>query len=310
VTTVTILIADDDPAILRLLTILFVDEGYSVHGVDRGYDLIRSAQELMPDLLLIDLMMPDIDGYEAVRQLRADTRTAHLPMIILTARAEPSAVVSGFESGADDYIAKPFQADELLARVRGLLRRANQRPVRSPLTGLPGNILLTEEIEYRLRRGDPFVLIYVDINNFKSFNDTYGFARGDQVIVLLAELISDEVAAAGGERDFIGHIGGDDFAIISAAERLRPIARAVRDRFDRGVRALYAPHDLARGYLAGHDRSGEPRRFPIISVAVGGVSSAFAPFPDADAVGRAAAEMKQRAKASPALFVLDGAPGM
>lgn len=307
-TTLSIVIADDDPAILRLLTILFQGEGYTVYAVGNGFDLIRAAQERRPDMVLIDLMMPDIDGYEAVRQLRADTRTAHLPMIILTARADPGAVVTGFESGADDYVAKPFQSDELLARVRGLLRRANQRPVRSPLTGLAGNVLLTQEIDYRLRRAEPFVLLYVDINNFKVFNDTYGFARGDQVILALAEVISASVAAAAGERDFIGHIGGDDFAVITAEERISPIARAVRADFDARVRALYEPDDLARGYLAGHDRSGEPRLFPIVSVAIGGVTSRQSDFSGADDVGRAAAEMKQQAKGTPAICVIDGQP--
>ncbi len=305
-TTPTIVIADDDPAILRLLTILFMGEGYDVHAVGSGFELIQAAQERRPDLVLIDLMMPDIDGYEAVRQLRADTRTAHLPMIILTARADPGAVVIGFESGADDYVAKPFQAEELLARVRGLLRRANQRPVRSPLTGLAGNVLLTEEIDYRLRRGEHFVLLYVDINNFKVFNDTYGFARGDQVILMLADVISTAVAAAAGERDFIGHIGGDDFAIITAEERISAIAHAVRAGFDERVRALYEPDDLARGYLAGHDRSGVAQHFPIVSVAVGGVTSRKASYSGADAVGRAAAEMKQQAKADPTGCVIDG----
>lgn len=307
-TIASILIADDDPAILRLLTALLEEEGYAVSGVSTGFDLIRAAQDQLPDLLLIDLMMPDIDGYEAVRQLRADTRTAHLPMIILTARADPGAVVIGFESGADDYIAKPFQIDELLARIRGLLRRANQRPVRSPLTGLAGNILLTEEIDFRLRRGEPFVLLYVDINDFKVFNDTYGFARGDQVIRLLGEVISAGVAAAGGERNFIGHIGGDDFAIITTAERLDALCQPLRTTFDAKVRALYEPDDLARGYLSGHDRSGEKRRFPIASISIGGVSSSYSTFPDADSVGRAAAEMKQLAKAEPGGCVVDGRP--
>ncbi|NJN17693.1 MAG: response regulator [Oscillochloris sp.] len=293
----TILIADDDPAIQRLLTILLGDEGYTVIVADNGVDLIQLAQSHLPDLILIDVMMPLLDGYEAVRQLRADTRTAHTPMLILTAHADAHAVVNGFESGADDFVSKPFQSDELLARIRRLLRRATQRPVRSPLTGLAGNILLTEEIGYRLRRAEPFVVLYVDLNHFKVFNDTYGFARGDRMIRMLANVITGAVATAAGERDFIGHIGGDDFAVITDEERLQQICRTIIRDFDLRAPDLYDPEDRTRGYVEGHDREGNARRFGILSVAIGGIRAVNGQFPGPDDVGRAAAAMKQRAKA-------------
>lgn len=307
----TILIADDDPAIRKLVSLLLTDEGYNVLTAVNGFELVRMAQEQQPDLLIIDLMMPELDGYEAVRQLRRDSRTAHMPMLILTARATPGDVVVGFETGADDYVSKPFHHEELLARIRRLLQRATQRPVRSPLTGLAGNVLLTEEIGYRLRRGDNFALIYVDINNFKVFNDTYGFARGDQVIRLLAMILTEQVAAAGGERDFIGHIGGDDFAVITGLVRLRPICAGALAAFNQRVRDLYEPEDLARGYLEGHDRHGVARQFPIITISIGGVTSNAGSYNSADEVGRAAAMMKQQAKSVPdPACVIDGQPGL
>src|SRR5439155_17234472 len=164
-----ILIADDELAVRQLLELVLRSQGYDVLVAQNGDQLVRMAQERVPDLVVIDLMMPYLDGYEAIRQLRNDTRTAHLPMVVLTAKSTPDDVVIGFETGADDYITKPFNIPELLARIKGHLRRASQRPVRNPLTDLAGNILLTEELKYRLKGTTPFALLYVDLDNFKAF---------------------------------------------------------------------------------------------------------------------------------------------
>lgn len=157
-----ILVADDDPALCLLLQETLQDAGYEVLTAGDGDQLVRLAQDTVPDLLLVDLMMPLMDGFEAIRQLRNDTRTAHLPMIILTARSASAEVVTGFDSGADDYIVKPYDIDVLLARIRSHLRRAAQLPVRNPLTGLPGNVLLQAELERQLAQAHPFALLYVD----------------------------------------------------------------------------------------------------------------------------------------------------
>lgn len=158
-----ILVADDDPALCLLLQETLQDAGYEVLTAGDGDQLVRLAQDTVPDLLLVDLMMPLMDGFEAIRQLRNDTRTAHLPMIILTARSASAEVVTGFDSGADDYIVKPYDIDVLLARIRSHLRRAAQLPVRNPLTGLPGNVLLQAELERQLAQSQQFALLYIDI---------------------------------------------------------------------------------------------------------------------------------------------------
>ncbi len=291
-----ILIADDEQAVRQLLEVVLTSQGYEVLSAHNGDQVVRMAQERVPDLVLVDLMMPHLDGYEAIRQLRNDTRTAHLPMIILTAKSTPDDVVTGFETGADDYITKPFNIPELLARIKGHLRRAAQRPVRNPLTDLPGNILLTEELKYRLRRPDPFAFLYVDLDNFKAFNDTYGPARGDRVIRLLADVLVEQLATYGAGGDFIGHIGGDDFAVITSPEVLENLCTNIINSFDQRVRTLYDPEDLARGYLQGIDRQSVPRRFPIISLSIGVVTNRQRTFADYEELSRVAAEMKQFSK--------------
>lgn len=297
-----ILIADDEAQVRELLSLVLSSQGYEVFTASNGDQLVRMAQDHMPDLLLVDLMMPQLDGYEAIRQLRNDTRTAHLPMIILTARATPNDVVTGFESGADDYITKPFNTDELLARIKSHLRRAAQRPVHNPLTGLAGNILLTEELKYRVKRNDPFALLHIDLNNFKSFNDTYGFARGDRVIKLVADILTECVAVYGSGNDFIGHIGGDDFVVITVPDVVEPLCTQIMHEFDTRVRWLYDPADLARGYLESADRQGVQRHFPIISISIGVVTNLYRSFADHEEVSRVAAEMKHFAKLRPGSY--------
>jgi len=294
-----ILIADDEPTVRQLLELVLTGQGYEVSLATNGAQLVRMAQERVPDLVLVDLMMPQMDGYEAIRQLRNDTRTAHLPMLILTAKSTLDDVVTGFETGADDYITKPFNIPELLARIKGHLRRASQQPVRNPLTGLPGNILLAEELKYQLSRPDPFAYLYVDLDNFKAFNDTYGPARGDRVIKLLAEVLLESAASHGTGADFVGHIGGDDFAIITSPDVLDKLCAHIISTFDQQVRLLYDPEDLARGYLLGIDRQGVPRRFPLISLSIGVATNRNRTFADYEELSRVAAEMKQFSKQDP-----------
>lgn len=297
-----ILVADDDPALCLLLRETLLDAGYDVIVAHDGDQLVRMAQDDPPDLLLIDLMMPLMDGFEAIRQLRNDTRTSHLPMIILTARSASSEVVVGFDSGADDYIVKPYDIDVLLARIRSHLRRASKLPVRNPLTGLPGNVLLMAELERQLSQQTRFALIYVDLDNFKAFNDAYGFARGDRAIHLLASVLAETAP----REDFLGHIGGDDFAVIHYSSGPEELCQRIVDAFDAQVRDLYDEVDLQRGYLRGIDRHGVPRQFGLLSLSISVVSSEGGRFTSVDEISKVAAEVKAAAKSiSGSSYVVD-----
>lgn len=297
-----ILIADDDPALSMLLSAALEDAGYEVLVANNGDQLVRMAQDQIPDLILVDLMMPLMDGFEAIRQLRNDTRTSHLPMIILTARSASSEVVTGFDSGADDYIIKPYDVDVLLARIRSHLRRAAQLPVRNPLTGLSGNVLLQAELERQLTQGSPFALIYIDLDNFKAFNDVYGFARGDRAIHLLASVLQ-EIAP---REDFLGHIGGDDFAIIHYGPNPEALCARIIATFDTRVRDLYDEADLARGFLTAIDRHGVQRQFGLLSLSISVVSTQNRNFTSIDQISKVAAELKLAAKqTSGSSYVID-----
>jgi diguanylate cyclase (GGDEF)-like protein len=294
-----VLIADDDPSIRQLLEATLRNDGYDVISASNGHELVRLAQERAPGLILVDLVMPQMDGYEAIRQMRNDTRTAHIPMLILTARSHTGDVVVGFETGADDYIAKPFDIAELLARVKSHLRRAAQRPVLNPLTGAPGGVLFSQELRHRIARGAPLALLYADLDNFKAFNDAYGFSRGDRAILLVAGIIQSVLISHGNPDDFVGHIGGDDFAVLTAPDQVDTLCRSLISTFDREVLQLYHPDDRRRGYLTAADRHGILRRFGLMSISIGVVTTERRTFSDEEEITRIAAEMKQFAKTQP-----------
>lgn len=291
-----IMLAEDDDALRMLLQTVLEDNGFEVYAVPNGSALVQAAHQVLPDLLLVDVMMPVMSGLEAIRQLRHDTRTAHLPMLLLTALDGSRDAVAGFEHGADDYITKPFDNDVLIARIKANLLRTARASVNSPLTGLAGNMLIGAEVNHRLGLNEPFALLYIDLNNFKAFNDAYGFARGDRVIRLLADLLRELKERSTGEGAFIGHIGGDDFvALVHPHDAVRWAQRLIT-QFDQRIPHLYDAQDSARGYLVGVDRFGTPHRFPLTSISLGVVNTTNRNFTGYTEVAAVAAEAKGRAK--------------
>ena len=291
----SILVVDDDPDIARFVEVNLRSAGYEVAVAGDGEEALDRASELRPDLVLLDVMMPRLDGFEVAQRLRKNPQTANTSIIMLTAKALSSDKVTGLQSGADDYIIKPFDPIELLARVKGTLRRAKEMRNLSPLTGLPGNIRIQEEIERKVREQHPFAVLYVDLDNFKTYNDKYGFVRGDRLIQGTARMIQDAVVASDGD-GFVGHVGGDDFVAVVDPEMAEAVAKRVCDRFDQDRSLYYEDDDLDRGFIRMEDRKGVEQDIPLVSVSIGIATTAkraFAHYGEAVAV---ATEMKQFAK--------------
>jgi diguanylate cyclase (GGDEF)-like protein len=265
----SILVVDDDPFIARLLEIELRAAGYEVRTAHDGEKALELARERCPELVLADVMMPNMDGFELTRRLRQDSRTARVSVIMLTARGLSADKLEGFSVGADDYIVKPFDTPELLARIRGVLRRAREMRAQSPLTGLPGNVRIADEIERRCVSLEQFAILYVDLDHFKAYNDHYGFMRGDQVIQATARLLQDVALDEAGDAAFVGHVGGDDFVIVCDAVLAAPVAERVIERFDATIGDLYDPADRERGGIEVTDRRGEVQAFPLISLSIG-----------------------------------------
>jgi GGDEF domain-containing protein len=245
---------------------------------------------------LLDVMMPRLDGVELCRRLRSEPLTASLPVIMLTAKNLSVDKVVGLTAGADDYIIKPFDTLELVARVRSTLRRNSEMRAVSPLTGLPGNQRINEEIAVRAAGGPPIAVCHVDLDNFKMFNDCYGWIRGDDVISLLATSLKAAGAEVTGAAPFIGHVGGDDFVVICSPDQVEALTNRVLQLFDDGVTGLHDPEDVANGYLVIVDRQGNERRFPLTSVSIGVAVTGRRHYRDHREIVAVATEMKAVAK--------------
>jgi len=293
----TVLVVDDDPDVARFVEVNLRSAGYEVTVASDGEEALERAVELRPDLVLLDVMMPKLDGFEVAQRLRRDSRTSSSSIIMLTAKALSSDKVLGLSSGADDYIIKPFDPVELLARVKGTLRRAREMRALSPLTGLPGNIRIQEEIRRRVGEDQPFALLYADLDHFKAYNDHYGFVRGDRAIQSLALLCTEVVHELVGPEGFVGHVGGDDFLLIVPPDPAAEVAKRLTEGFDELSPSLYDPDDLDRGSVEVLDRQGNMRLFPLLSLSVGVATTAARTFSHYGEAVTVANEMKQVAKA-------------
>jgi diguanylate cyclase (GGDEF)-like protein len=292
----TILVVDDDPDIARFVEVNLRSAGYEVSVASDGVEALDKAGALRPDLVLLDVMMPRIDGFEVAQRLRRNPHTASTSIIMLTAKALSTDKVLGLTAGADDYIIKPFDPIELLARVKGTLRRAKEMRNLSPLTGLPGNIRIQEEIERMVREGNPFAVLYTDLDNFKAYNDRNGFVRGDRLIEATARIIQDAVAEIAGPDAFVGHVGGDDFVAVVAPEVAERVAEQIVETFDARVPEFYDPEDVERGYVEIEDRKGVLQRLPLAGVSIGVATTQIRTFEHYGEAVAVATEMKQFAK--------------
>lgn len=294
-----VLVADDDPDILAVVKVNFELEGFEVDTAVDGEDALQKATAEPPNVIVLDIMMPRMDGLTALHRLRGQASTANVPIILLTARGLPEDRVRGLELGADDYITKPFDINELVARVGAVIRRTQAARDLSPLTGLPGNFRITAEIEERINQRDSFALVHGDLDNFKAFNDHYGFMRGDEVIRFCASCLSDGAAAIGIEDPFVGHIGGDDFVAIVPAGIAEAYCKEVVERFDDGILDLYDTADALRGYIEVIDRRGERYAFPVVSLSLGVASTDVRDINTQWEASAIAVEMKEFAKKQP-----------
>lgn len=291
-----ILIADDEPHILRILQFLLEQAGYEVVAARDGREALELATQTRPDLALLDVMMPHVDGFSVLEELRANRDTQRLPVVMLTARGESTSRVRGLKVGANDYMAKPFDHEELLARVANLLETSRAQREANPLTGLPGNHAIDREVNDRLAAGRPFAAMYIDIDRFKSFNDHYGYTRGDRAIGLLAQVLCQVVDHDAGEGGFVGHVGGDDFVVLCATRVADHVANQIMELFEDGVALLHDPEDRDRGYLETEGRTGEVVQAPLITLTIALIRDASRRYEHLGALSDALAELKRHGK--------------
>lgn len=271
-----ILIAEDETNLRDVLRIQLEFAGFEVVEACDGQEALDKVEQAQPELILLDVMMPRMDGYEVCRRLRASYTTRHIPIIMLTAKTELDDKIHGLQGGANDYVTKPWEHNELMLRVRNALEWSRQQRAASPLTGLPGNISINEDIRRRLELGQPFAMLQIDIDFFKAYNDHYGYTRGDEAIKALSKILVD-AARSHGDGSFVGHIGGDDFVLLTSPGVAEAVGREIIDVFNRTVASLYDLEDRERGYVEVMSRRHVPERFPLMSLTIALVSTDSTP---------------------------------
>jgi DNA-binding response OmpR family regulator len=287
-----LLIVEDDFDISNMLKIYFTGHNYDVEIAPRGNDALDKTRQNLPNLIVLDIMLPDIDGFEVCRILRTNTRTSHIPIIFLTQKDERSDKLQGLELGADDYITKPFDIEELKLRVQRAITRAEQQSLTDPRSGLPSGKLIEDQLRRIIRKPD-WAFIDLRISHFETFKDVYGFVAGDDLLRFTAMLIGEVVDELGTADDFIGHPGGDSFVVITAEERASLIRQAIKSRFADEVLAHYSFIDREQGYVVTISESGQQVRIPLMSMSAGIVSPTQFEFADIREITELAAEARR-----------------
>jgi DNA-binding response OmpR family regulator len=237
-----ILIVEDDLDVAEMLNAYFRVQGYEVFTVNWGEDGVRAAQTVLPDLLILDIRLPDIDGYEVARRVRSDRRTTDIPIIFLTEKRERIDRLQGFEVGADDYITKPFDVQELRLRVRNALKRVSQESLTNPVSGLPEGPLVEERLSEVIHKSG-WGLVHISINHLDSFREAYGFVASNDVLRAISLMIHNTIKETGSSEDFIGHISPTDFVVVVSPSSVMTIQERIRARLEQSLDYFYPIKD-------------------------------------------------------------------
>jgi PleD family two-component response regulator len=256
----TILFADDEPAIRDIVARYLELGGHRVRLASNGREALDQVRREAPDLVVLDYQMGVPDGFEVCRDLKNSPRFGHLPVMILTGQNTLESRLAGFDAGADDYLAKPFDPRELLARITALLRLANRGLQRNPTSGLPGGEAIQQELRRWQQRGEVFALCYLDLDEFKPFGDRFGFQIADEVIRLVGEALREICSDADA---FVGHVGGDDFLLLCPLEDARRLSLAAQQQVQRRIHAVLPSEIVAAGRYQAEARDGSVHEFAI-----------------------------------------------
>lgn len=285
-----ILVVEDDFDISNMLRIYFSGQGYDVQVAPRGGDALALTRKQLPQLIVLDIMLPDMDGYTVCRELRSTTRTSHIPIIFLTQRDERSDRIAGLELGADDYITKPFDIEELKLRVKNAIERLDREKSMDPTSNLPSSRLIEDQLRELMRATNTWYYMDVKINSFDAFREVYGMLASMEVVRFGAILMGEVVDELGTGDDFIGHAGNDNFVIISYSSRTQALKERLIERFNEEVQQHYSFIDRERGHIV--VESGETR--PLMTLSIGMVSNATQRFADIREITELAAEARRR----------------
>ena len=293
---IKILIADDDPDIRDILKLTLAEENYEIIEARDGEEALKIIRSKPLGLVLLDYNMPKMNGRQVCNLVKKDLLLQHLPIIMVTGKGEVSDKIDGIDAGADDYVVKPFEPKELLARIRMVVRRTQRDLEANPLTRLPGNVAILNELSNCIEKKAQFAVCYVDLDKFKAYNDKYGFEHGDDVIRETARILLSATKELGNPDDFVGHIGGDDFVVITTPDQSDKICEKVIHDFDNISPSFYNQEDRENGYIIGYDRQSKIHKILLLSVSIGVVTNEMRQITHVAEIGEVGAELKKLAK--------------
>ncbi len=266
-----ILYVDDEPEILRAVKFYLEDEDFEVHVTTDGTRAVELAESLRPDLIILDVMMPVVDGIQVCRQLRSRTRTRMIPIIFLTAREAVEDKIKGLEAGGVDYITKPFHNQELMARIKAHIRQSHENLSGHPVTGLPGASSIEKEINGRLQRGEIFTAVFAVIDHIKEYRDAYGVSRADRLLLAFSKILDEEMSKHVGKKAFFGQPSYEEFLVVCPPEDAEPLCRRLVERFEEEKGGHYHEQHRQLGELLYYDYRGNAVRVPLVMLFMGGV---------------------------------------
>ena len=294
-----ILVVEDDVDISKMLRIYFESQGYEVLVSPRGNEALETCRRKLPNVVVLDIQLPDIDGYEVCRSLRSNTRTSYVPIIFLTQKDERSDRIAGLELGADDYITKPFDIEELKLRVEGSIRRSRQTALTHPVTNLPAGKLIEEQLKQVKDSPDPWMFLYFGIRHVNAFKETVGPIHVNEVLIFLADIMREAIEAHGTMNDFIGQASDNDFIIITTPEVAPNICAMIVRRFDAESNIFYPYRFREAGKVTYEDIDSITSETGLMEVVVGVVSSDEGPFSDLLQITEYADENQRRDRGFP-----------
>ena len=283
-----ILIVEDDFDISNMLRIFFTGQGYHVDVAARGNDALEACRKKLPDLIVLDIMLPDLDGYEVCKVMRTTTRTSHIPIIFLTQKDERSDRIAGLELGADDYITKPFDIEELKLRVRTAINTYKRHNMTDPITGLPSSRLIENQLRNLMVTSD-WTYLQIGIDFIEPFSDEYGFLARDEVLRFTTLLLNEVDDELGTLDDFIGHATSNTFVLVTMTDNVPEMVSELRKRFDEGVVSHYSFIDREQGGIMQPDGT----LVPLMKLSIGTVSDKTQRFSDIREITETAAELRR-----------------
>lgn len=288
-----LLIVEDDTDIANMLEIYFSGLHYEVDIASRGSEALEKTRKRLPHLIVLDIMLPDFDGYEVCKTLRTHTRTSHIPVIFLTQKDERSDKLQGLELGADDYVTKPFDIEELRLRVYNAIARSERESLTDPHTNLPSGELIEDQLRKIIHK-DGWAYLDLRLNHFDDFKEAYGFLASDNVLRFTAMLIGEVVDEFGTMNDFVGHTGKDHFIVITSDQCSNAIKTNFQERFCREILTHYNYLDRQRGYIQYSGNGGKTKESPVISMSIGVVTPSEDEFTDIREITELAADSRRR----------------